>query len=79
MKLEKLPHENEVLKYKFKKNGKQYYRNTCRTCGSHIEYTHGKKPLVCPKCGDPDYIKPITETRLFLLQKKYMQKEIKDC
>ena len=73
MKVNKLPHENTVIKKKFRKGGKQYYQNTCRACGKHIEYTHGDKPVICPYCGEEDYIKPLTETRLFLLQKTYLE------
>jgi predicted RNA-binding Zn-ribbon protein involved in translation (DUF1610 family) len=73
MKTNKLPHETNVIKKKYRKEGRQYYKNTCRSCGKHIEYKHGDKPAICPYCGEEDYIKPLTETRLFLLQKKYLK------
>jgi predicted RNA-binding Zn-ribbon protein involved in translation (DUF1610 family) len=73
METNKLPHETNVVKKKYRKEGRQYYKNTCRSCGKHIEYKHGDKPAICPYCGEEDYIKPLTETRLFLLQKKYLK------
>jgi hypothetical protein len=50
----------------------RHYRKKCRHCGEWIEYFHGEKEEICPKCGMNDYIKPETETDLFLLQKKYL-------
>lgn len=73
MKIEYLPHENEIVKKKFRKDGKQYYRSTCRSCGKIVEYSHGGKPSECPYCSCDDYVKPITETRLFRLQDKYLK------
>jgi len=49
------------------------YKKKCRHCGSLLEYFHGEKEEICPKCGMGDYIKPETETELFLLQKKYFE------
>lgn len=54
-------------------DGKTKYEKICVYCGKEVVYFHGKKPSVCPHCGSLDYIKPPTETHLFLLQKKYLE------
>ncbi len=54
-------------------DGKIEYEKICVYCTKDVKYFHGKKPQVCPHCGESDYIKPPTETRLFLLQDKYFQ------
>ena len=49
------------------------YIKRCRHCGKSIEYYHGDKPLVCPYCNESDFIKPETETDLFLFQKQWLR------
>lgn len=61
---------------KTKKNtdkGVLYYR-TCAYCGKTVSYYHTNKPTHCPFCGASDFVKPTTETKLFLLQKEYFDK-----
>jgi len=52
------------------KQGVLYYR-TCAYCGNVVTYYHTNKPTHCPYCGASKFVKPKTETTLFLLQKKY--------
>ena len=73
MEINYLPHEQEITKKKYRRKGQQFYRSTCRSCGGIVEYAHGEKPSHCPHCKEDDYIKPVTETRLFLLQDKYLK------
>jgi len=72
---ELLPHEKAIIKSKSRrKDGKILYKNTCAYCGNIVEYFHGGRPEICPACGEDDYIKPVTETRLFLLQREYFDR-----
>lgn len=63
----------EAVHKKTNINGKIKYEKICVYCAKEVGYFHGKKPKVCPHCGSGDYIKPPTETRLFLLQDKYLK------
>ena len=47
--------------------------STCVYCAKEVIYPHGEKPAQCPHCKSTHYIKPPTETKLFLLQKKYLE------
>lgn len=49
------------------------YDKICVFCAKPVSYSHGTKPKVCPYCGKADYIKPPTETKLFLLQKAFIE------
>lgn len=68
-----LPFESEVIKKRSYKENLTKYINTCSYCGNTVNYYHGFKPDKCPYCDKSDFIKPLTETRLFLLQKKYFE------
>lgn len=57
--------------------GKKLYERKCRHCGDLVTFYHGEKMTICPSCGQGDYIKPETETTLFLLQKEWMEKKDK--
>jgi hypothetical protein len=48
-------------------------KSTCVYCAKEVVYFHGEKPDLCPHCGSDQYKKPPTETKLFLLQKKYLE------
>jgi hypothetical protein len=52
-------------------DGKTKYEKICVYCTKEVTYFHGRKPQQCPHCGADNYIKPPTETDLFLLQSKY--------
>lgn len=52
------------------------YNKVCAYCGEDITYQRGEKPDECPFCGKERWLKPETETELFLLQKEYL--EIRD-
>jgi len=58
---------------KNKVNGRVKYEKICVYCTKEVQYFHGKKPQVCPHCGASDYIKPPTETKLFLIQNEYLK------
>jgi DNA-directed RNA polymerase subunit RPC12/RpoP len=74
-----LPFEKLIIKKKQKtRDGKVLYKNTCAYCGDVVDYIHGMKPEVCPYCNSEDYIKPVTETRLFLLQKEFFKHKNKE-
>lgn len=49
------------------------YNKICAYCGVSISYRRGEKPDSCPGCGKERWLKPETETKLFLLQKKYLK------
>lgn len=68
----------KVVKDKKKTEKGSFYRRTCSYCGNVVEFFHSKKPDVCPFCGSTNYIKPKTETKLFLLQKKYFETKDRD-
>lgn len=58
--------------------GKKLYVRTCRFCGSEISFYHGEKSEMCLNCGNGDWTKPDTETKLFLLQKRWIETRDKD-
>lgn len=64
---------NKVIKTKKKTENGILYKRTCAYCGKTVEYYHSEKPEYCPYCGAYNYIKPKTETKLFLLQKQYLE------
>ncbi len=66
-------YEEYITQEKFKVKDKVFYRQTCSFCGNIVEFFHGEKPSTCPHCNKENYIKPFTETRLFLLQKKFLE------
>lgn len=49
------------------------YNKICAYCGISISYYRGEKPDNCPSCKKDRWLKPETETRLFLLQKDYLK------
>jgi hypothetical protein len=53
--------------------GKKLYERVCRHCGAINTFYHGEKLEFCSSCGENDYIKPETETKLFLLQKQWTE------
>lgn len=63
----------KVIKTKKKTDKGILYKRTCAYCGKTVEYYHSEKPEYCPYCGSYNYIKPQTETKLFLLQKSYFE------
>jgi len=56
---------------------RKLYKRICRHCGANVEFYHSEKPDVCPECGISDFVKPETETKLFLLQKKWLEEKDK--
>jgi|GEM_PF-4903147 len=63
----------KIIKNKKQTERGVLYRRTCAYCGETVEFYHAEKPSHCPHCGSFNYIKPKTETKLFLLQKKYLE------
>lgn len=63
----------KVVKTKKKTDNGILYKRTCAYCGKTVEYYHSEKPEYCPFCSAYNYIKPDTETKLFLLQKSYFE------
>jgi len=64
---------DKVIKTKKKTENGILYKRTCAYCGKTVQYYHSEKPEYCPYCGAYNYIKPKTETTLFLLQKEYLE------
>jgi len=62
-----------IINSKVKTESGVLYTRTCAYCGTTIEFLHTKKLTHCPNCGKEGYIKPYTETQLFLLQKLYIE------
>jgi len=62
-----------IIKTKKKTENGILYKRTCAYCGKTVQYYHSEKPEYCPYCGAYNYIKPKTETTLFLLQKEYLE------
>ena len=57
--------------------GRIFYTVMCIHCAKNIDYEHGSRPIECPHCHNTEFKKPITETRLFLLQRDYLKN--RDC
>ena len=62
---------NKQVHKKSKVNDRMRYEKICVYCTKEVVFFHGNKPSHCPHCGASDYIKPPTETKLFLLQEAY--------
>lgn len=62
----------EITHTKKKVDGRIKYEKVCSFCGEEVSYFHGNKPSKCPHCGAENYIRPPTETKLFLLQEQYL-------
>lgn len=60
------------IESKEKIDGKVKYDKICVYCLQEVSFYHGKKPERCPYCGAKNYIKPPTETKLFILQNKFL-------
>jgi len=74
----KIKTDLRIVNKKHKTEKGVVYSRTCVYCGNIVSFLHTKKPTECPFCNQSDYVKPYTETQLFLLQTRYLETREQD-